>query len=253
MSASGFSAKSVMRLFRSVVPKQAIGMIDYLRFPERRDAFGGPFNGQPARQALFREIVTKLRPRAIIDTGTFLGATTEFMAQTCLPVFSIELDRRTYGFARARLWSKQNVTLLNVDSRTALRKLSDGVVTELPRGPLFFYLDAHWNIDLPLLQEIDLIYSRWRLAIVMIDDFRVPADPGYGYDDYGSGKSLELSYIAPAVSKHQLRVFYPSRPSTEEGGARRGCVVLAKKRVLELDLGSMTQLREIGYAEHVSL
>jgi hypothetical protein len=47
----------------------------------------------------------------------------------------------------------------------------------------------------------------------MIDDFEVPFDPGYGYDDYGSGKTLVASYIRPVISAHQLQAFYPSTPS----------------------------------------
>jgi hypothetical protein len=46
-------------------------------------------------------------------------------------------------------------------------------------SPLFFYLDAHWNEDLPLAEEIDLIFSRSPCAVVMIDDFEVPGDPGF--------------------------------------------------------------------------
>ena len=65
------------------------GRHDYTRFPSLVTGWGGPFNGQPARQALFRELVAKLRPCAIIETGTYFGTTTEFMAQTGLPVYTI--------------------------------------------------------------------------------------------------------------------------------------------------------------------
>jgi len=60
----------------------------------------------------------------------------------------------------------------------------------------------------------------------MIDDFEVPGDPGYGFDDYGPGKALTASYLAPAFREFEPAVAYPSLPSSRESGRKRGCVVL---------------------------
>jgi len=214
---------------RQIVPDRILGAVDYVRFPSRRVALGGPFNGQPARQALFREMVTKLRPHAIIETGTYLGTTTEFMAQTGLPIYTIEADPRNYGFVCARFWRTPNVTSLCGDSRDGLRELLDGSLRNIAPRTLFFYLDAHWNADLPLAEELDIVFSRCPSAIAILDDFEVPFDRGYGYDDYGPGKALTASYIEPLVSRYQLQTFGPSIPSAADSGLRRGCVVLAKK------------------------
>jgi hypothetical protein len=221
--------------------QQTIGTMNYLRSPDRGLGWG-PFNGQSARQALFVDIIMKMRPVAIVETGTFLGATTELMHQTGLPVFTIESHPRNYGFARARFWRSRNVTLLYQDSRAGLHKLFDGPLHPLSGLAIFFYLDAHWNEDLPLADEIDIVFSRCARALVMIDDFEVPSDAGYGFDDYGPGKALILDYIQSVISAHQLRVFYPSTRSVADypstpmaaeglaalGRLRRGCVVLAK-------------------------
>jgi hypothetical protein len=242
-------AASAKRLLRRLLSQQTvgmiqqtIGMIDYIRSPDR-GAGWGPFNGQSARQALFVDIIARTRPHAIVETGTFLGVTTELMSQTGLPVFTIELHPRNYGFARARFWRRRNVKLLQGDSRTGLRDLFDGALYALSGLTIFFYLDAHWNDDLPLAEEIDVIFGRCPWAVVMIDDFEVPSDAGYGFDDYGPGKALVSSYIRPAISAHQLQAFYPSTPSVADypstpmaaaglaapGRLRRGCVVLAKE------------------------
>src|SRR5437870_1448472 len=201
-----------------ILGNRIIGAMDYFRFPECRDSWGGPFNGQPLRQKLFLDIVRLLRPAAIVETGTYRGVTTEFMAQTGLPLFSIEADPRNYGFACARLWRKKNVKIYLGDSRPGLRQLIKGPLRAICGGGLFFYLDAHWDDDLPLSEEVDIIYGRCPLAVVMIDDFQVPNEPGYGYDDYGSGKALTSDYLMPVIERYQLRAYYPAAPATEEGG-----------------------------------
>jgi hypothetical protein len=55
-----------------------------------------------------------------------------------------------------------------------------------------------------------------------VDDFQVPGDHGYGYDNYGVGKALTREYIVPLVSQFELSEFYPRTPSSVETGGRRG-------------------------------
>ena len=259
-------AKRVLRRFLPrqaiVMAQQTIGMIDYIRSPGRGQGWG-PFNGQTARQALFVVIIANTRPHAIVETGTFLGTTTELMCQTGLPVFTIESHPRNYGFARTRFWRRRNVNLLHGDSRAGLRRLFDGALDSLSGVTVFFYLDAHWNDDLPLADEIDIIFSRCPLAVVMIDDFEVPCDAGYGYDDYGPGKALVFDYVRLAISAHQLQAFYPSTPSVADypstpmaseglatpGRLRRGCIVLAKEARHGPALAAIPLLRSATPAE----
>src|SRR5262245_47668538 len=53
-------------------------------------------------------------------------------------------------------------------------------------------------------------------SIVMVDDFQVPGESGYGYDDYGSGKALTSEYIALSCQKFNLVRFYPAISAREE-------------------------------------
>jgi predicted O-methyltransferase YrrM len=230
-------------LLRRSIGESLLGEFDYIRFPARKDAWGGPFNGQRFRIALFSELLKRISPAAIIETGTYLGTTTEFMAKAGLPVFTIEERLRNYGFARARLRWHRNVTLLHGDSRDVLRRLLRDRFLELSSKAVFFYLDAHWNPDVPLIEELDIAFGQCPAAVVMVDDFQVPGDPGYGYDDYGSGKALTLDYIAPAVQAHGLAMFYPATRSSEETGARRGCIILARAANQCAELESITLLR----------
>ena len=95
-----------------------------------------------------------------------------------------------------------------------------------------------------LFHSLEIIFSGFPNAVVMVDDFHVPFDSGYGYDDYGAGRSLTAAYIEPIVAAHGLRAFYPSTPSAHETGARRGCVILAKKYHTGTVLASLPLLQE---------
>jgi hypothetical protein len=143
-----------------------------------------------------------------------------------LPVYSVEADARNYGFAKMRLRKHDNIKLSLGDSREFITKFIEA--NKDTSHPLLFYLDAHWGEDLPLFDEVAKIMSSFSRAIVMIDDFRVPDDDGYGYDDYGDGKALTREYIASHVSQFELAEFYPRTPSSVESGAQRGCVVVAR-------------------------
>jgi hypothetical protein len=235
--------RSFRRGIRLLLGDRLLGAIDYALYPDRGAAWGGPFNGQRFRVALFWALIRQLEPAAIVETGTYLGTTTELMAETGLPVFTVEEHPRSYGFARARLRRLRNVMLLHDDSRAGLRTLFDGPLRGFAGRTIFFYLDAHWNDDLPLAEELDIIFTRCTAAVAMIDDFRVPWDADYGYDDYGSEKALTDTYISTAVAKLGLCAHYPSTPARVETGQRRGCVVLSNASLHRTELLSIPLLQ----------
>jgi hypothetical protein len=236
--------RSILRLTtKKLVGEKIMGWIDYFRYPDQREMWGGAFNGQRFRQRIFEELVQRIGFSYIIETGTFRGISTMFMSNTGIPVFSIESNPRHYGFSRARLWSRRNVTLLCGDSRSGLQSLRSGPLRNLLDQPVFVYLDAHWNEDLPLAEELGIVFCGWPSAIVMVDDFQVDDDAGYGYDSYGPDKALTWAYICAMARIHELRAFYPSIPSHDESGMRRGCVVLAKNQTHIATLLSMSLLR----------
>jgi predicted O-methyltransferase YrrM len=199
------------------------------------------FNGQCHRKAIFDELLSRYSFELIVETGTWIGNTTGYMAEVSgLPIWSAELDPRFAALARMRLKQFDRVTIEQCDSRTFLKKLADST---LRHAFPFFYLDAHWNKDLPLHDEIRLISTTWEKFVVMIDDFGVPEDPGYGYDDYGEGKALVPAYIEAALADFGLTARYPALPAEQETGAKRGCVVLTRDGNLAETLSSIQLLR----------
>jgi hypothetical protein len=185
-------------------------------------------NGQRHRQQIFDQLLSTFPFEAIVETGTFTGNTAGYMARkTNLPVYTVERNPRFHTIAKTRLKDFQNITFALGDSRTCLSKFAgNGVAGK----NTFFYLDAHWNEDLPLAEEIEIIGKNWKRFVIMIDDFQVPGDNGYGYDDdYGWwGRGLDMRSFAGVFSRCGLTPFFPAAPSASETGAKRGCVVLVK-------------------------
>ena len=220
MSASAAARRTVVRLL-----SRPLAAWEYHFKPELRDPFGGPFNGQVGRQAIFHEVARLMSLEGIIETGTFRGSTTEFIAEGVrTPIWTVEARLRFYHYARMRLARFANVQVSFGDSRTFLRRLAND--QNVPKRRVFFYLDAHWYEDLPLRDEIKIVTTHWSDVAIMVDDFQVPGDPGYQFDDYGDHKQLTLTYLG-ALSQFGLQAFFPRIPSGEESGMRRGSVVLA--------------------------
>ena len=221
------------------------GAFLYRRKPWLGREWGGPMNGQGGRCRLISELILKGTPVAIVETGTYLGTTTEWLSGFQLPVLSCEVSHRNFGFSQRRLIETKNVKLILGDSRSARRGMLAGPLLTFQDETILFYLDAHWGDDLPLAEELDIIFSLCAKAIVIVDDFQVPDDPGYSYDDYGPGKSLTIEYARGAMERHELKIHYPSIRSEDETGAKRGCAVFAKKPVAEFLLGQVTLLRRL--------
>ncbi len=122
----------------------------------------------------------------------------------------------------------------------------------LPPGPALFYLDAHWEHDLPLWEEIDEIFSRHPSPVVMVDDFRVPTDSGFAYDNYGKGKCLSVTNLHEAVTTRPS-MFFPKHASAHETGARRGCVVLAQGDLADYTRRKVPMLTELSLSDALVL
>ena len=106
---------------------------------------------------------------------------------------------------------------------------------------------AHWYQDLPLADEIDIIAGAWRDYAILVDDFKVPGDDGYAYDDYGPGKCLDMDYLKPVLARNQLRAFFPTTRSKDESGGRPGYVVVVPDSAVA-GARSASLLREVANA-----
>lgn len=200
-----------------------------------------PFNGQVNRMAIFQDILEICDIATLVETGTCRGATTEYMARHFHgKIYSSEIDPRYFDYAKARLKDFPSVELRLMDSRRLLESLFREKA--LGAGPVFYYLDAHWNRDLPLLEEIDLILNSGVPSVVMVDDFEVPFDEGFGFDTYGEGRKLCLSMLG-GFRDRLAYTYFPALPGAADSGPRRGAVIFATTGELDERLAALASLR----------
>jgi hypothetical protein len=200
----------------------------------------GACNGQRGRAAMLRELVDLVDPTAIVETGTFRGMTTRFLAQlTSRPIYSVEVDTRYYIYSVLRLARLRRVHIHRGDSRDFLRWLAG---TDSAGNRPIFYLDAHCQLagTVALAGEVAIINDCWRDAAVVIDDAQVDDDPGYGYDTY-NGRPIGLDSLA--LPDGRFDAFWPALESSDETGYRRGAVVLATRGDVAMRLWQARTLR----------
>lgn len=222
---------------------EAAASID-LTDAELQSGWGGPLNGQVARCELFQKIIQVWTPAAIIETGTFRGITTEWLAEiTSTPIYTCEKNKRYFLQSQRRLEKLLNVHLALQDSRDFIKQIAG--IDDISQKRVLFYLDAHWEQDLPLREEISIIFDLFKHPCVIVDDFKVPFDSGYSYDDYGKGKVLSLEILEGLLTP-EIQIAFPSTPSESDSGARRGAVILMRKD--STDVIASTNLVRLGDA-----
>jgi hypothetical protein len=227
-------------VFRACVPPRVQAYVDYYFNPSAASSWGGPFNGQHFRQKMFLDILLGYEPEVLVETGCFRGTTTEFMAtHTNAPIKAVELQPRYYYYTRLRLRSCPRVHLTCGDTNAFLRKLVQQ--TDIRDKRVFVYLDAHWQGRLPLKGELETLFSTCASVVAMVDDFKVPDDPGYGYDTYADGAiSVECLHFVNAIGVH---CYLPNCPSHLETGMRRGSAVLCSDTA-DSSIAQIASLRE---------
>ncbi len=219
--------------------------IDY-RFFRRQllGTLGGPFNGQQQRQRIFDAIVGALHLHEIVETGSLYGRTTAYMAaRVQAPIVTVEINPYFASVARRFLKPFGHVRVVEADSGYFLEAYT---ASPRPRSkPRFFYLDAHWYGEIPLLQELAIVLDRFDNPVIMIDDFQVPGDAGFKFDSAPDGMPLSLDYLRP-IADRSFDIYFPSAPSDQETGARSGAVVLVKGEIARPAIATISELKHHG-------
>ncbi len=175
----------------------------------------GPLNNQDLRKKLVQDLLTSYKPNLIIETGTFLGDTTEFLSKYS-KVVSIEKSKLFYFLSKSRFYNDEQIQIIHGKSEVELKKIKNFA------EKTFFYLDAHWGEDLPLRTEIEEITNNYLNYLICIDDFAVPNDNSWGFDSY-AGVKLDINLLK---SLENTKIYFPNYNSALENGEKRGSVFL---------------------------
>ena len=128
---------------------------------------------------------------------------------TFMMPFSLSYDHRVIDGAAGALFTTQLTNILGNEKNIVDSKI-------------FFYLDAHSEGDYPLIEELDYIVNNVKEFVILIDDFQVPDDEGYGYDSF-MGRKLNIKFIRDVI-KQNFSFYFPSISSSEETGRLRGYI-----------------------------
>lgn len=151
------------------------------------------------KRAVMEEYRKTYNPVYFIETGTFLGDTTEFFKNKFQKIYSIELSEDLYTKAKKRFASHSHVQIVHGDSG----KLFHTLLPTL-EGTALFWLDGHYSSefyigdefiktakgekDTPVMEELKAVckYCLGR-QIILIDDARLFK----GTQDYPSIQELK--------------------------------------------------------------
>jgi len=147
-------------------------------------------------------LVNSLKNAPWIETGTYLGETTEFLARHSPQVISVEPSLVHYLYAKKRFKRKKNITLKNSTSEIVLEE----IISQLS-GEYNFYFDGHYSGDgtflggqkTPIREELALLEKyllKFSNLFVAIDDFRV-----FGKED---GAYPSRNYLVDYCQRNNL-------------------------------------------------
>src|ERR1700761_4778187 len=117
---------AIMNIIGAAFVEKCLGALDYYCRPSYRASWCGPFNGQKARRKLFLDLLENINFESIVETGTYRGTTTAYLHESSrLPVYTVEMKPRYFGYARARFAFRRDIYACCADSRTFLQQLAE--------------------------------------------------------------------------------------------------------------------------------
>lgn len=131
-----------------------------------------------------------------VETGTWMGDTTDELAGMAYHVHSIEPQLQFVNLARRRFIGRENISVHHGTSE----ELFGQILNDLS-GDVAFWLDGHYSaggtfkgeVDTPIMSELQVIkenLSRLGQVSIFVDDFRCFDPSNFEFSDYPERKVL---------------------------------------------------------------
>ncbi len=144
-----------------------------------------------------------------VETGANVGSSLCYLARNFpqLQCHSCEPDADAFAAARKNAEKLANVKLTNGRSPEFLI----GLEKTIGAGRTLFWLDSHgYGFRWPLKEEIAFITRTSPGACVFVDDFKVPGQPQFLFDEY-DGQVCGFEQIAGSIKPRlNCRIVYPA-------------------------------------------
>lgn len=130
-------------------------------------------------------------------------------------IYSVDIDPKYYKATKDLFSTNPNVIIKCKNSEQFLKELIDDKTIK-DTDNCFFYLDAHWKKYWPLRDEIKQVL-RLNRFVILIDDFRVPGHPEFGYDIYDK-QACGWDYIKDLFKNRKVVIYYPKKLNRDNRG-----------------------------------
>lgn len=189
---------------------------------------GSPFNGDSFVEKEFLWLKKEFDIRTVVETGTFEGDTTIFLASNFYKVISIESDPGQFAATKMKL--SELGTTADLYCGNSVEYLNLLIPHRGIGDDTLFFLDAHAKDSCPLLDELKAIRKYRLKPVIVIHDIRDPSRK-LGFDSYG-GQDICLEWLMPSLNDIYGTGRFIHRfntPSTAEGAFRGVLYVTPKK------------------------
>jgi hypothetical protein len=183
------------------------------------------FNTDENLAKRFLHFKEKYKINVAIETGTYHGDTTVWLAENFDRVYTVEYNESYLKVAKENISKYTNINSYLGISTDYLGKF----LYESKDDNIIVFLDAHWYAN-PVLQELDRIKESGLKPIIAIHDFKVPSRPDLGYDLYPEqGIVYELEWIREKIEAIYGVDKYNIEYNTYSDNNMRGCIFLMPK------------------------
>lgn len=156
------------------------------------------------KQKVINSFRQKFSAQVLVETGTFQGEMVYAQRNNFEKIYSIELSHELFETAKKRLKAFPNIELLEGDSGKILKDLIKKI-----NIPALFWLDGHYSgfetakadVETPVMQELEIIFSSTAEHVILIDDARL----FNGQNDYPQIDELE-KFVLQKKSNYKFAV-----------------------------------------------